>query len=115
MLSNEEKLMVRKAYIQAISKESYMPENFEKDIYIGGQAPGNWMPYSILEIYCENDIPNATDIYDFSEFGGGTFYNCDLWDRIDKRANEIIALQGRSDIKTYCEPKNSAVIGIYEV
>ena len=43
------------------------------DIHLGRHSPGQWSPRSVLEIYCENGIPNASDIMDFRaearEFG----------------------------------------------
>lgn len=58
--SYEDKLLVRNAYAQAIRERwhpdpecSILREDFDKDVHVGGEAPGNWAPRSLVEIYCE--------------------------------------------------------------
>ena len=86
------------------------------------QAPGQHCPGAILEIYCESGIPNASDIQDFSyearEFGinpsEAIVYHSDVWCKIDKMANELLAKKGAYQ-KYYTEPQNGAVLGIWEL
>jgi hypothetical protein len=119
--SYEDKLLVRNAYVQAIRERwhpdpecSILREDFDKDVHVGGEAPGNWAPRSLVEIYCEDGIPNASDINDWSDFGGGVTYNSEAWFDIDKRVREILAEKGRTDIQPYTEAHNSAVLAVYE-
>ena len=54
----------------ATDDEPFFQKAVETDVHLGCEAPGGWSPTSILEIYCENGIPNATDIFDPSWYGG---------------------------------------------
>ena len=54
-----------------------LKEALNRDVHYGNEAPGQWSPHSTLEIYCENGIPNATDVFDPSWHGfpGKPVYN----------------------------------------
>ena len=114
-----DKCLVRYAYVQAIRErwfhdgEGMLRKDFDKDIHIGGEAPGNWSPNSLVEIYCEDGIPNASDVHSFAEFGGSTHYNIEDWARIDARANQLIHEADRSDLQVYTEVHNSAVLSVH--
>ena len=95
-------------------------KSLKKDVHYGCDAPGQWSPHSVLEIYCESGIPNASDIHDFSyearEFGldpSQAFrYNSDLWAKVDKFVN--LGLQGLGFFdKVYHEPHNGAVVSVH--
>ena len=93
----------------------------KEDVYLGDKAPGKWSPDSVLEIYCENGIPNASDIHDFSyearEFGmapsNAVSYNSDKWDMIDGLVNLLLEAMGKKE-RYYHEPYNGAVVNIWE-
>jgi|TARA_R110000744_G_scaffold82313_2_gene161711 hypothetical protein len=114
-----DKCLVRYAYVQAIRErwfhdgEGMLRKDFDKDIHIGGEAPGNWSPNSLVEIYCEDGIPNASDVHSFAEIGGGTHYNIEDWISIDARANQLLDEANRSDLHAYTEAHNSAVLSVY--
>jgi len=96
--------------------DEYLVKALKKDVHKGSEAPGQWSPHSILEIYCEGGIPNATDINEFPpmpEFGfeGGSFYNADSWAKVDQYVNQTLALQGYAE-QVYHEPYNNAVVNI---
>ena len=96
--------------------DEYLVNALKKDVHKGSEAPGQWSPHSILEIYCEGGIPNATDINEFPpmpEFGfkGGCFYNSDQWAKVDQYVNQTLALEGYAE-QVYHEPYNSAVVNI---
>lgn len=118
--SYEDKLLVRNAYVQAIRERwtpgegSILREDFDKDVHVGGEAPGGWAPRALVEIYCEDGIPNASDVNDWSDFGGGVTYNCEEWFAIDKRVYEILVEKGRTDIRPYTESHNHAVLSVWE-
>ncbi len=39
----------------------------KEDMYLGGKDPGEWSSDdALLTIYCENGIPNASDVIDFA-------------------------------------------------
>ena len=116
---------IKKAYRKAILQvfgcgdkelDGYLIKAVKSDIHLGDQAPGQWSPESILEIYCENGIPNATDINEIPpmpEFGykGGCHYNADSWAKVDDIVN--LLLEPVYGVKVYHEPWNSAVINIH--
>lgn len=92
-----------------------------EDMHIAGQGPGQWVSEEgVLEIYCENGIPNASDVNDFRaearEFGldpsTAVTYNTDSWSRVDDYVNLGIKAMGYRDT-VYHEPFNGAVVGIY--
>jgi hypothetical protein len=93
----------------------------KEDVHLGDKAPGGWSPDSVLEIYCENGIPNASDIHDFSyearEFGmnptNAVSYNSDKWDMIDGLVNLLLEAMGKKE-RYYHEPYNGAVINIWK-
>ena len=96
--------------------DEYLVKALKKDIHRASEAPGQWSPHSLLEIYCEGGIPNATDINEFPpmpEFGfeGGCFYNSDQWAKVDQYVNQTLALQGYAE-RVYHEPYNNAVVNI---
>jgi hypothetical protein len=93
----------------------------KEDIHLVGNAPGEWISSEgVLEIHCENGIPNATDIHDFSyeahEFGldpsKAISYNSDRWDTIDGLVNLMLEAMGKHE-RYYHEPHNCAVVGIW--
>ena len=97
-------------------EDEYLVNALKRDVHKSSEAPGQWSPHSILEIYCEGGIPNATDINEFPpmpEFGfkGGCFYNADSWAKVDQYVNQTLALQGYAE-QVYHEPYNSAVVNI---
>lgn len=98
----------------------YLKAAIKRDVHLAKKAPGEWAPDSTLEIYCENGIPNATDIHDFSmyavEFGfdakGAVSYNHEAWQRVDGIVNLLLEALDCPD-RYHHEPYNSAVINIY--
>ncbi len=97
-------------------EDEYLVKALKRDIHRASEAPGQWSPFSILEIYCEGGIPNATDIHEFPpmpEFGfkGGCSYNSDKWAKVDQYVNQTLALQGYRQ-SVYHEPYNNAVVNI---
>jgi hypothetical protein len=93
----------------------------KSDVHIAGKAPGQWISNEgVLEIYCENGIPNASDVHDFSwearEFGldpsTAVVYNSEKWVKLDKWVNLGLQAMGKID-RVHHEPHNSAVVGIY--
>jgi len=97
--------------------DEYLVKALNKDIHHGPDAPGGWSPSSILEIYCEGGIPNATDINEFPpmpEFGiteGSCTYNSERWYMVDMYVNQTLALMGYPH-RVYYEPYNNAVINV---
>ena len=94
----------------------------KKDVHYGADAPGEYCPGSELEIYCENGIPNASDIQDFgaemAEFGcsledlkDSVMYHSEKWDLVDGMVNLLCEALGYPD-RFYHEPYNSAVVNI---
>ena len=96
-------------------------EAVKRDVHFGDRAPGQWAPHSVLEIYCESGIPNATDVHDFSqearEFGvdpsNAVSYNSEKWEMIDGLVNLMLEAMGKKE-RYYHEPYNSAVVTINE-
>ena len=93
-----------------------------RDVHLGNKAPGQWCKDSVLEIYCEGGIPNATDIHDFSaeaiEFGfdpsEAVCYNSDRWARVDGLVNLLLeALEPGGGRYCYHEPYNNAVVNVF--
>ena len=92
----------------------------KKDIHFGDRAPGQWSPESLLEIYCESGIPNATDINDFSCYASEVgcnpselvSYNADKWETIDDLVNLMLAVT-HPGVQVYHEPYNAAVITVW--
>ena len=72
-----------------------------------------WSPDSVLEIYCEGGIPNATDIFDPSWHGfpGKAVYNADKWAEVDDIVNLMLSIS-HPGTKVYHEPYNNAVVNI---
>lgn len=87
----------------------------KQDIHLGDKAPGQWSPDSVLEIYCERGIPNATDMFDPSwhGFSGKTVYNSDKWAEVDGVVNLMLEAINHTD-RYYHEPYNGAIINIYK-
>jgi len=88
----------------------------KRDVHSGPDAPGQWSPRSILEIYCEGGIPNATDIEEVPPmpgfgFKGGCFYNSDKWYKVDQYVNQTLGLMGYP-YSVYHEPYNNAVVNV---
>jgi hypothetical protein len=122
---------IRKLYRDAIVNvfgcddrdlDAHLLNAVKKDIHLGDQAPGQWSPSSVLEIYCENGIPNASDIYDFSaeaaEFGidpaNSVTYNSQKWDMVDGVVNLMLEAMNKHE-RYYHEPYNYAVVNIYNM
>jgi len=104
---------VRDAYRRAIAKVwGLKQKDIKKDIHIGAAAPGQWSPQSVVEIYCEGNIPNASDVHS-SELG--TFYHSDTWYKIDEMANNLIRAKHPAASRFHHEPYNNAVINIWPV
>ena len=120
---------VRKLYREAILQvfgcddkelDADLVKALKKDIHYSDEAPGGWSPESVLEIYCEDGIPNATDIHDFTaearEFGFSTknavTYNSDRWDDIDGVVNLLLEATGKRE-RYHHEPCNGGVVNVY--
>lgn len=116
---------IRKAYREAILQvfgcgdkelDAQLIKALKTDIHLGDKAPGQWSPHSILEIYCENGIPNASDIHEFPpmpeyDYKGGCHYNSDSWCKVDGIVNLLLGpVYG---VKVHHEPWNSAVLNIH--
>lgn len=93
--------------------DQYLNAAVKKDIHLSDKAPGQWNPHSLLEIYCEGGIPNATDIFDPSwhGFSGKAVYNADKWAEIDAIVNLMLTVT-HPGVKVYHEPYNNAVVNI---
>ena len=93
--------------------DEYLVKALNRDVHRASEAPGQWSPHSILEIYCEGGIPNATDIFDPSWYGfsGKASYNADKWAKVDQYVNQTLALEGYA-YRVYHEPYNNAVVNI---
>ena len=105
---------VKDAYRQAIAKVwGLKQKDIKGDIHLGNKAPGQWSEGSaILEIYCEREIPNASDVH-YSEFG--TFYHSESWSKIDDKANAILRAKFPGTSRRFhFEPYNNAVVCVYE-
>ena len=102
----------RKAILTIFGVEDYIKEAVQTDIHHGCEAPGQWCPQSILEIYCENGIPNATDMFDPSWYGGPgeVSYNSEKWIKIDNLACDLLGLPKGTFFHT---PYNSAVVNVF--
>ena len=93
----------------------------KEGVHLGKKAPGQYATWSILEIYCENGIPNATDVNDFSaeaiEFGfdpaAAVCYNSDRWAQVDALVNLLTDALGNHE-RYYHEPYNDAVVNIFQ-
>ena len=88
----------------------------KSDIHLGDKAPGQWSPTSVLEIYCENGIPNASDIHEIPPmpehgYKGGCRYNSDSWYKVDEIVN--LLLEPVYGVKVFSEPYNGAVVNVY--
>ena len=120
---------VRKLYREAILQvfgcddkelDADLVKALKKDIHYSEDAPGGWDFGSVLEIYCESGIPNATDIHDFTaearEFGFSTknavTYNSDRWDEVDGVVNLLLEATGKHE-RYHHEPQNGAVVNVY--
>lgn len=94
----------------------------KEGVHLVKDAPGDFgNSWDTLEIYCENGIPNATDIHDFSaeaaEFGlnisNAVQHNSDKWEQIDGIVNLYLEAIGTYR-RYHHEPYNDAVIIIRE-
>jgi hypothetical protein len=92
--------------------DEYLVNALKKDVHRASEAPGQWSPGSILEIYCEGGIPNATDINEFVWKGKHhCSYNSEKWCKVDQYVNQSLALEGYAQ-RVYHEPYNNAVVNI---
>ena len=118
--------IIKKAYREAILKvwgcgdtkmDEYLAKAVKKDIHLSDKAPGQWSPHSVLEIYCESGIPNASDIHEFPpmpELGilkGSCHYNSDSWCKIDDIVN--LFLEPIYGVRVHHEPWNDGVLNIH--
>ena len=88
--------VIRKLYRDAILQvfgcgdkelDTDLTRALKSDVHLGGKDPGQWSGKgAVLSIYCENGIPNASDIHDFTheyrEFGiegNPVSYNSEKW------------------------------------
>jgi len=93
--------------------DEYLVKALKKDVHRSSEAPGQWSPSSVLEIYCEGGIPNATDINEFEWEGKyHCSYNSDKWHKVDQYVNQTLALEGYA-ARVYYEPYNNAVVNIH--
>ena len=86
------KKLYREALVQVFGtgdeiQDKYLLEAVNRDIHLADKAPGQWSPDSVLEIYCEGGIPNATDIFDpaWHGFSGKAVYNADPNNNYDQK------------------------------
>lgn len=122
-MSRPRRTTIRKLYREAIIEyhgcgdkelDKHLHRAVAQDVHLAGRAPGQWVdPEGALEIYCENGIPNASDINEF-QFEGERHvsYNSDKWCYIDDWVNLALNAQGYTD-RVHHEPFNGAVIGVY--
>lgn len=112
--------IVRSLYIQALRTKFGWVDGIDRalksDVHLGSKSPGEWTN-GILEIYCENGIPNASDIHSWPampEFGmsAGSHDNSDDWYEVDEIVNAELAIRGYSERINH-EPYNAAVVGVY--
>ena len=109
---------IRKAYVLAIEEVFGIDRaRVSPDVHVSDEAPGQWSPDSVLEIYCEQEIPNATDYHDLSYFGGeGYYYHSEEWIKVDEKANEFIKkFSPNLKKKLFHEPYNNAVVTVWFV
>ena len=119
MKNNEIKKLVKELYRDGIIQvfgtgdDEYLKRAVDNDIHFGDEAPGQWSPGSVLEIYCENGIPNATDYWSPAEHGfpGKTVWNSEKWHDVDSYVNLMLAAAGVGNV-VFHEPYNSAVVNI---
>ena len=120
---------VRKAYRDAILEvfgcgdkdlDKHLLKAVKADMHLGGKDPGGYGDRALLSVYCENGIPNASDIQDFTyeyqEFGieGNPFsYNSEKWDTVDGVVNLMLEALGKHE-RYYHEPYNAAVITVWK-
>ena len=112
--------LYREALLQVFGNpggsDECLAKALKRDVHQASDAPGQWSPKSVLEIYCEGGIPNATDIHDFPPmpelgFKGGSSYNSDQWAKVDQYVNQTLAIQGYHH-QVYHEPYNNAVVNV---
>ena len=117
--------IIRNAYIKALAEQFDLEkEKVEKGVHHSDQAPGKWSPNSTLEIYCEGEIPNASDYHDLrpyaAEFGVdpstmGYYCHTEQWDKVDEIANRLIKEKLPRSPRYFHEPYNNAVVNVYIV
>jgi hypothetical protein len=124
---------IRKLYRNAVADvfgcgdkdiDAQLLKAIKEDVHLAGKGPGGYVSDieddGVLEIYCENGIPNASDINDFTaeaiEFGfdpsKAISYNSDTWSTIDDLVNLMLEAMGKKERYRHV-PINSAVVGIY--
>ena len=107
---------VKTAYRRAIAKHfSLKQKDIKCDIHLGSESPGQWSPHSVLEIYCEREIPNATDYHNLHFYRVDRYYcHAEQWQQIDEKVNNLLVSRfGRDVQKYYHEPYNDAVVTIW--
>lgn len=114
---------IKKLYREAIVKvfgcddkelDADLLKAVKRDIHLGKNAPGQWSPQSVLEIYCEGGIPNATDLFDpaWHGFPGRVIYNSDRWTEVDDLVNLMLEVMHPGK-RVHHEPYNNAVVNVY--
>jgi hypothetical protein len=115
--------IIRKAYVRALTEHFELDEaKVNKDVHDARSAPGQWSPSSEIEIYCEDEIPNASDYHDMrpyaAEFGldpstMGYYCHAEQWDKVNELANKYIKEKLPQSPRHWHEPYNNAVVNIY--
>tara|TARA_Y100000310_G_scaffold182257_1_gene182339 strand:- start:1239 stop:1616 length:378 start_codon:yes stop_codon:yes gene_type:complete len=123
-MSGIRRTTIRKLYRQGLLEvfgcgdqemDEHLVKALKKDIHLAGRAPGKWVSEEgILEIYCENGIPNATDYVEPGWYGceGPTVWNSESWNKVDKYVNLYLEGMGHSE-RIFHEPHNSAVVAVH--
>jgi len=123
--------VIRKLYRDAILQvfgcgdkelDTDLTKALKSDVHLGGKDPGQWSDKgAVLSIYCENGIPNASDIHDFThefrEFGiegNPVSYNSEKWFKIDGIVNLYLEATS-AGFGVFHEPCNGAVVNVYQL
>ena len=110
---------IRKAYRDGIRQwfgcgdddlDRHLIRALKEDVFLAGKDPGGWSSKDqVLSIYCENGIPNATDIH-YTPYG--TLWHSEKWCSIDRYVNLLLQGLGYSE-RIHHEPVNNAVVNVY--
>ena len=104
------------AYRRAIAKHFNLKQkDIKGDMHVASEAPGQWSPNAVLEIYCEREVPNATDYHSMRFYGlDGYYCHAEQWQAIDEKANNLLVEKfGHGVQKYFHEPYNNAVVTVY--
>ena len=105
--------IIKDSYIKALCiRFDLTLDQVEKDVRVSAIVGNEWSKGSLIEIYCEQDIPNASDFFDPLDWGmsGCVVYNSDKWNEVDKLANDFIRARTFNFKSVYHEPYNNAVV-----